>query len=170
MYWYGKLCRIEAQARHLEPDERHATRQTLAVPMWDEFLAWAPQVFTEGVAHGRTGEALSYVLQHQQGLRAYCQYTRLLISNIKSEHSEPTHCPRAHRLHNDSGLVALLIVPSNGRGVVPLSKALMDGLLLQKISFTEKPLLSQHVPGTPLTDKWTARQTAKLTISNTSGK
>jgi len=90
MHWYGKLYRIEAQAKHLEPDERHAIRQSQAVPMWDQFLAWAERVFTEGVAHGRTSEALSYLLKHQEGLRAYCLDGRLPISNIKSEHVAKT--------------------------------------------------------------------------------
>lgn len=90
MHWYGKLYRIETQTKHLEPDERHAIRQAQAVPVWDEFLAWAERVFTEGVAHGRTSEALSYLLKNRDGLRAYCLDGRLPISNIKSEHVAKT--------------------------------------------------------------------------------
>lgn len=90
MEWYGKLYRIESQSKHMEPDERHAIRQEQAVPLWDEFLAWAERVFTEGVAHGRTNEALSYLLKHREGLRAYCLDGRLPISNIKSEHVAKT--------------------------------------------------------------------------------
>lgn len=90
MDWYGKLYRIEAQTKHLEPDERHAIRQSQAVPIWDKFIAWASKVLTEGVAHGRTTEALSYLLKHQEGLRAYCLDGRLPISNIKSEHVAKT--------------------------------------------------------------------------------
>ena len=90
MEWYGKLYRIESKSKHLEPDERHAIRQEQAVPVWDEFLAWAERVFTEGVAHGRTNEALSYLLKHREGLRAYCLDGRLPISNIKSEHVAKT--------------------------------------------------------------------------------
>lgn len=90
MAWYGKLYRIEAQSKLLEADERHAIRQSQAVPVWDEFIAWATQVFSEGVAHGRTTDALSYLLKHQQGLRAYCLDGRLPISNIKSEHVAKT--------------------------------------------------------------------------------
>ena len=90
MHWYGKLYRIEAETKHLDPDERHAIRQAQAVPVWDEFLAWAERVFTEGVAHGRTTEALSYLLKNREGLRAYCLDGRLPISNIKSEHVAKT--------------------------------------------------------------------------------
>lgn len=90
MDWYGKLYHIESQSKHLEPDERHAIRQEQAVPVWDEFLAWAERIFTEGVAHGRTTEALSYLLKHREGLRAYCLDGRLPISNIKSEHVAKT--------------------------------------------------------------------------------
>lgn len=90
MEWYRKLYRIESQSKHLEPDERHAIRQEQAVPMWDDFLSWAERVFTEGVAHGRTNEALSYLLKHREGLRAYCADGRLPISNIKSEHVAKT--------------------------------------------------------------------------------
>ena len=84
------MYRIEAETKHLDPDERHAIRQAQAVPVWDEFLAWAERVFTEGVAHGRTTEALSYLLKNREGLRAYCLDARLPISTIKSEHVAKT--------------------------------------------------------------------------------
>jgi transposase len=90
MDWYGKLYRIEAETKHLGADERYAIRQSQAIPLWDEFLAWATRVFSEGVAHGRTMDALAYLLKHQDGLRAYCQDGRLPISNIQSEHVAKT--------------------------------------------------------------------------------
>lgn len=88
--WYGKLYRIEANTKHLDPVQRHAIRQSEAVPLWTEFLQWATQLFTEGVAHGRTSDALAYLLKHQEGLQAYCLDGRLPISNIKSEHVAKT--------------------------------------------------------------------------------
>lgn len=88
--WYGKLYRIEADIKHLDPAQRHAIRQSQAVPLWDEFLQWATRIFTEGVAHGRTSDALAYLLKHQEGLQAYCLDGRLPISNIKSEHVAKT--------------------------------------------------------------------------------
>ena len=90
MQRYGKLYRIESQSNKLRPDERHTIRQKQAIPKWDEFLALGKRVFTEGVANDRTNEALSYLLKHHEGLRAYCLDSRLPISNIKSEHVAKT--------------------------------------------------------------------------------
>ena len=88
--WYGKLYRIEREAKHLRDEQRHATRQSQAVPVWTEFLRWATRVFTEGVTHGKTTEALAYLLKHQDGLQGDCQDGRLPISNIRSEHVAKT--------------------------------------------------------------------------------
>ena len=88
--WYGKLYRIEAQTKHLPADERGAIRQAQAVPVWREFIAWASKIATQGVAHGKTSEALSYLLKNKTGLQQYCTDGRLPISNIKSEHVAKT--------------------------------------------------------------------------------
>jgi len=81
---------LNSLTKPLDSVQRHAIRQSQAVPLWNEFLQWATQIFTEGVAHGRTSDALAYLLKHQEGLQAYCLDARLPISNIKSEHVAKT--------------------------------------------------------------------------------
>ncbi len=88
--WYGKLYRIEAQSKHLSAQERLVVRQTQAVPLWEAFIEWVTKMATEGVAHGKTSEALSYLLKNKTGLQQYCTDGRLPISNIKSEHVAKT--------------------------------------------------------------------------------
>lgn len=87
---YGKLYRIERESKHLGADQRKLVRQEQAVPLWKEFIAWATRIYSEGVAHGRTSDALAYLLNHQTGLQAYCQDGRLPISNIQAEHVAKT--------------------------------------------------------------------------------
>ena len=60
------------------------------MPLWSEFLQWATRVHTAGVAHGRTQEALNYLLKHQAGLQQYCTDGRLPMSNILAEHVAKT--------------------------------------------------------------------------------
>ena len=88
--WYGKLYRIERESKHLSPEDRLVVRQSQAMPLWSEFLEWATRVHTAGVAHGRTQEALSYLLKHQAGLQQYCTDGRLPMSNILAEHVAKT--------------------------------------------------------------------------------
>ena len=87
---YRKLYRLEREIKHLPPEERKRRRQTDAVGVWTEFIEWATKLYTEGVSHGRTSDALAYLLNHQKGLQEYCNDGRLPISNIQSEHVAKT--------------------------------------------------------------------------------
>lgn len=51
---YGILYRIERETKYLNADERKAIRQAQAVPLWQDFIKWATQIYRAGVAHGRT--------------------------------------------------------------------------------------------------------------------
>jgi len=62
----------------------------MAVPVWKDFITWAHQVQSEGVAHAGTRDALSYLIKHAEGLQRYCDDGRLPISNIQSEHVAKT--------------------------------------------------------------------------------
>jgi hypothetical protein len=87
---YRELYRIEREIKDLSPQEKYAVRQKRAVPLWDVFIEWATTLQVQGVAHEGTRDALSYLLNHADGLRRYCDDGRLPISNILSEHVAKT--------------------------------------------------------------------------------
>ena len=88
--YYRTLYRIEAELKGREPLDALQHRQLHAVPVWDEFIAWAQRVLLEGVVDTGTRDALKYLLKHADGLRRYCTDARLPISNILSEHVAKT--------------------------------------------------------------------------------
>ena len=88
--YYRTLYRIEAELKGREPLDTLQHRQLHAVPLWDEFIAWAQRVLLEGVVDTGTRDALKYLLKHADGLRRYCTDARLPISNILSEHVAKT--------------------------------------------------------------------------------
>ena len=88
--YYKRLYRIERQIKPLSAEQRYEQRQLQAVPIWESFLAWAEQVYSAGVAHQRTRQALEYLIGHAPELRRYCDDGRLPISNIQSEHVAKT--------------------------------------------------------------------------------
>jgi len=69
--YYGRLYRLEREIKTLEPEARHKERQLKAVPIWAQFLGWAAQKLEAGVSHGKTREALTYLIKHQKGLQNY---------------------------------------------------------------------------------------------------
>lgn len=87
---YRALYLLERRLKALEPEQRHRERQKVAVPLWDDFIAWATKLQAEGVAHAPTRAALAYLLNHAEGLRRYCDDGRLPISNIAAEHVAKT--------------------------------------------------------------------------------
>ena len=78
--YYGKLYRIEREMKSLDHQARHEQRQLRAVPVWKEFLRWATQTLEAGVSHGKTREALTYLIKHREGLQNYLSDPRLPIS------------------------------------------------------------------------------------------
>ena len=96
--YYKKLYRIEKDIADQSPAQKYRERQARAVPIWDEFLAWAEAELATGIAHQRSRNAFEYLLKHAQGLRRYCDDGRLPISNIQSEHVAQNHRGAAQKL------------------------------------------------------------------------
>jgi len=90
LHWYQPLYALERAIKDLSAKEKYAQRQAQVVPHWAAFIAWARRLHSEGVAHGDTREALSYLIHHAEGLQHYCTDGRLPISNIQSEHVAKT--------------------------------------------------------------------------------
>jgi len=90
LQWYRRLYEIERSIKDLSVEHKYERRQAQAVPHWEEFIAWARQVQSEGVAHAGTRDALSYLIKHAEQLQHYCDDGRLPISNIQSEHVAKT--------------------------------------------------------------------------------
>jgi len=88
--FYKRLYKIEKEIDDLPPDQRYIRRQSEAVPIWNTFMDWAKQVQTLGVRHAKTRKALTYLINHEAGLRRYCDDGRLPISNILTEHVAKT--------------------------------------------------------------------------------
>jgi len=90
--FYKKLYRLErdAKLRGLTPAQRHHRRRSQAVPIWETFIGWARKTREAGVRDRGTRMALDYLLNHESGLRRYCDDGRLPISNIASEHVAKT--------------------------------------------------------------------------------
>jgi hypothetical protein len=88
--FYKRLYKIEKEIRDLPPDQRYQRRLREAVPIWETFMEWAKQVQTLGVRHAKSRKALAYLINHEAGLRRYCDDGRLPISNILTEHVAKT--------------------------------------------------------------------------------
>lgn len=100
---YKSLYIIEARIKSLSPTQKYVERQRLAVPLWETFLMWANRMQEEGVAHKETRKALSYLINHSDGLRRYCDDGRLPISNIQAEHvAKAIAVPRKNFLFADT--------------------------------------------------------------------
>jgi transposase len=88
--FYKRLYKIEKEIKDLSLDQRYQRRLREAVPIWETFMAWAKQVQTLGVRHAKSRAALAYLINHEAGLRRYCDDGRLPISNILTEHVAKT--------------------------------------------------------------------------------
>ena len=87
---YKALYKIEKAIKSLPVEQKLATRQQEALPLWESFIDWAQQTQAQGVRHPGTRDALSYLLKHAKELQTYCHDGRLPISNIRSEHVAKT--------------------------------------------------------------------------------
>ena len=64
LQWYLRLYAIERDIKDLPVELKYEQRQAWAVPLWAEFIVWARQVQSQGVAHAGTRDALSYLVKH----------------------------------------------------------------------------------------------------------
>lgn len=83
---YKKLYKLEQDYKASEPSLRLEMRQQQAKPLWDSFIAWAEKIQVQGVAHQKTADAFTYLINNKIGLQAYLEEPRLPISNIAAEH------------------------------------------------------------------------------------
>ena len=103
LMYYGKLYRIEREIKELEPGEKYQQRQQRAKPVWEMFIRWASETLAAGVAHGKTTDALNYLIKHRDGLQTYLNDGRLPISNILAEHvAKAIAIPRKNFLFCDT--------------------------------------------------------------------
>jgi len=100
---YKSIYRVEKIIKNMTAEQKYAERQRLAVPLWETFMMWANRMLVEGVAHKQTRNALAYLINHEEGLRRYCDDGRLPISNIQSEHvAKAIAVPRKNFLFADT--------------------------------------------------------------------
>ena len=59
---YKALYKIEKAIKSLPVEQKLATRQQEALPLWESFIDWAQQTQVQGVRHPGTRDALSYCL------------------------------------------------------------------------------------------------------------
>lgn len=96
---YRKLYDIEREGKHLPPAELLALRQTKSKPLMDELFAWAREQQKRADVLPSTGlaKAITYLLNHEAGLRGYLDDPVVPIDNNRSERAvRPTVLGRAN--------------------------------------------------------------------------
>ncbi len=83
--YYRTLYKIEEEAKGLPPDERHKIRQEKAVPVWEEFHAWAKTTNQRVPRRSSIGDALHYFLNEYKYLIGYLKAGHLEIDNGHAE-------------------------------------------------------------------------------------
>ncbi len=79
--YYRSLYEIEANARELTWEERHAVRQKESVPIWDEFKTWAFEHEGKVPPKAKIGEAFRYFKNEYKFLTGYLDDGRLEMDN-----------------------------------------------------------------------------------------
>ena len=167
--FYKKLYRLErdAKLRGLTSAQRHHRRRSQAVATWETFTGWARKTREAGVRDRGTRMALDYLLNHETGLRRYCDDGRLPISNIASEHVAKTIAvPRKNFLFADtpagasaSALIYSLIESARANGHEPrryLTIALAELPGAASVEAIEE-LLPWNVTGEEIRRRYAAR-------------
>ena len=79
--WIKALYEIEAKARDLSPDERHAMRQEHSLPILDEFDAWVDALALKLGKTGKLAEAVRYAQNQRVFVRRCFSDGRFEIDN-----------------------------------------------------------------------------------------
>lgn len=79
------LYRIEADIKHLPPEDKQRIRQERALPILTEMKAWLDHALTQVTPSSLTGEALAYLAKQWPTLTLYCEDGRLEIDNNSVE-------------------------------------------------------------------------------------
>ncbi len=88
--YFQKVYSVERQIRNnqiLDFDEIAAFRKENALPIWNEFFAWAKKEYPNALPKSPFGKALYYLLQREQKLTRYCRDGKLKIDNNLVENS-----------------------------------------------------------------------------------
>jgi transposase len=80
-----QLYRIEAESKHLPPEDKQRLRQAQAVPVLNELKSWLDQALTQITPSSLTGKALAYLSKQWPTLTVYCDDGRLEIDNNSVE-------------------------------------------------------------------------------------
>lgn len=83
--FYRSLYEIEREGKGLSNDERHLLRQKKAVPIWEEFHAWAKETNKRVPRRSSIGDALHYFLGEYEYLKGYLKAGHLEIDNGHAE-------------------------------------------------------------------------------------
>jgi transposase len=79
------LYRIEADIKHLPPEQKQKYRQKQALPLLTEMKDWLDQALTQVTPSSLTGKALAYLAKQWPTLTVYCEDGRLEIDNNSVE-------------------------------------------------------------------------------------
>lgn len=79
--FYKKIYDLEEEIREKPPDERYLLRLEKAVPVWDQFKAWAELNQSKVPRKSNIGDALFYFLEEYELLIAYLKDGRLEPDN-----------------------------------------------------------------------------------------
>jgi len=83
----GKLYGIEAELKHLPPEERAAQRQARAGPILAEFKRWLDTTYAKSPPKSAIGKALAYAIKRWTALIRYLDDGLLNIDNNPVEHA-----------------------------------------------------------------------------------
>ena len=101
--YISKLYAIERKIADLSSDEKYHARQTLALPILNEFKPWLERNVNTVLKDSLTYKAINYMLNHWDSLVAYCDYGYVNISNALAENAiRPFAVGRRNWLFADS--------------------------------------------------------------------
>lgn len=153
-----KLYAIERKIADLSSDEKYQARQTLAVPILNEFKPWLERNLPKVLKDSLTYKAIFYMLNQWDALVAYCDYGFVNISNALAENAiRPFAVGRRNWLFADSSRGAhasatcySLIETAKANGVEPSSyiKYVLDNIADATTVEKLEALLPWNVPKT----------------------
>lgn len=85
--FYRRIYAVEAEAKEMSFEDRHRLREAKAVPIWQEFKAWADDNHRKVPPKSKIGQAFHYFLNEYVYLTGYLQDGRLEADNGFAERS-----------------------------------------------------------------------------------
>jgi transposase len=90
--FYKSLYTIERRIKDEPPGVRYEVRQRESVPVLKRFKVWADKLHPKVAPSSKLGQALSYLLNHWDGLVRYCEDGRFDIDNNAAERTLRPFC------------------------------------------------------------------------------